>query len=112
MTVQGILHALSDPVRVEIFMQLIDADCTQNCAAFLNVGQTQLPKSTLSHHFKVLREAGLVHSERHGVELLNRSRCAEFKPVFGPMIGEILEAYRRERRRAPATSRSSRKRRA
>lgn len=106
MTVQGILHALSDPVRVEIFSQLIDASCTQNCTAFLNVGQTPLPKSTLSYHFRVLREAGLVYSERSGVEVQNRARCADFKHTFGDLIGAILDAYKKERAR-PARARSS-----
>lgn len=104
MTVQGILHALSDPVRVEIFSQLIAADCSQNCTAFQNVAETPLPKSTLSYHFRVLREAGLVHSERSGVELHNRARCADFKHEFGALIGAILEAYKRERTR-PAQAR-------
>jgi DNA-binding transcriptional ArsR family regulator len=96
MTVQGILYALSDPVRVEIFVQLLSADCTKNCATFTNVSSTPLPKSTLSQHFKILREAGLIRSERRGVELQNRVRCEELAKRFGPMIKAILEAYQRE----------------
>jgi DNA-binding transcriptional ArsR family regulator len=72
--VQGILYALLDPVRVQIFSQLTSADCLQNCTMFVNVRATPLPKSTLSQHFKILREAGLVRSERKGVELQNRTR--------------------------------------
>jgi DNA-binding transcriptional ArsR family regulator len=34
-----------------------------------------IPKSSLSQHFKALREAGLIRSERHGVEMRNTSRC-------------------------------------
>lgn len=109
---QAILHALSDPVRVEIFTQLMNAECTQNCTAFLNVGPTPLPKSTLSHHFKILREAGLVHSERRGVELQNRTRCVEFKPKFGGLVGEILEAYKRERKGQTPAPKAAKKRRA
>src|SRR3954466_16142656 len=74
-TVQGVLYALSDPVRVAIFMQLLSADCTKNCATFLNIAAAPLAKSSLSQHFKVLREAGLIRSERRGVELQNRVRC-------------------------------------
>jgi DNA-binding transcriptional ArsR family regulator len=96
MTVQGVLYALSDPVRVRIFMQLLSADCTKNCATFLNVVSTPLPKSTLSQHFKVLREAGLIRSERRGVELQNRARCDDLAKRFGPMIRAILEAYEQE----------------
>ena len=92
-TVQGILYALSDPVRVRIINGLRDADCSQNCTTFTNVGATPLPKSTLSQHFRILREAGLIRSERKGVELQNRMRCEELEPRYGPMIRAILSAY-------------------
>src|SRR6185312_1872699 len=96
MTVQGVLYALSDPVRVEIFMQLLSADCTKNCTTFANVKSTPLPKSTLSQHFKILREAGLIRSERRGVELQNRVRCEDLAEKFGAMVKAILEAYQKE----------------
>ncbi len=96
MTVQGILYALSDPVRVQILNGLRGADCAQNCTAFTNVGATPLPKSTLSQHFRVLREAGLIRSERKGVELHNRIRCEDLEPNFGPMVRAILDAYQAE----------------
>lgn len=92
-TVQGILYALSDPVRVRIFMELVQADCARNCSAFLNVSKTPLPKSTLSQHFRILREAGLIRSQRKGVELQNSSRCGELKKTFGPMINAVIRAY-------------------
>jgi DNA-binding transcriptional ArsR family regulator len=50
----------------------------------------------LSQHFKILREAGLIRSERRGVELKNSSRCQELKKKFGPMIVAILKAYEDE----------------
>ena len=97
-TVQGILHALSDPVRVQIYARLARAECATNCSTFLNVNDTPLPKSTLSQHFKILREAGLIRSERKGVELQNHTRCAELNKKFGPMLQAILEAYKDESR--------------
>ena len=98
-TVEGILYALGDPVRVRIFMELASAECTKNCSTFLNVESSPLPKSTLSQHFKVLREAGLIHSERKGVELHNRTRCAELKERFGEMIGAIVKAFVEQERK-------------
>ena len=95
-TVQGLLYALSDPVRVRIYAELAQADCAMNCSAFLSNGDLKLPKSTLSQHFKILREAGLIHSERKGVELKNSTRCQELKKKFGPMVSEILHAYASE----------------
>jgi DNA-binding transcriptional ArsR family regulator len=95
-TVQGILYALSDPVRVGIFAQLLKSDSPANCSKFLNIKKTPLPKSTLSQHFKILREAGLIRSERKGVELQNRTRCPELQKRFGPMVTAILQAYEKE----------------
>ena len=93
---QGILYALSDPVRVRICVELAQAECAMNCAAFLPNGNTKIPKSTMSQHFKILREAGLIRSERKGVELKNSTRCHELKKKYGPMITEILQAYANE----------------
>ena len=90
---QGILYALSDPVRVRIYAELAQADSAMNCSAFLPKGDLKLPKSTLSQHFRILREAGLVRSERKGVELKNSTRCQELKKKFGPMVVGILRAY-------------------
>jgi DNA-binding transcriptional ArsR family regulator len=91
-TVQGILHALSDPVRARIFMELAASE-GRNCVAFLNVSREPLPKSSLSLHFKTLREAGLIRSERRGVELQNFTHCEELQKTFGDMINSILKAY-------------------
>ena len=93
---QGILYALSDPVRVRICVELTQAECAMNCAAFLPNGNMKIPKSTMSQHFKILREAGLIRSERVGVELKNSSRCPELKKKYLPMITEILKAYANE----------------
>ena len=66
-TVEGILHALSDPVRVAIYADIVAQECAQNCSSFLMVSDKSIPKSTLSQHFRILRDAGLIRSERHGV---------------------------------------------
>lgn len=92
-TVQGILYALSDPVRARIYAELARADAAMNCCAFVSDGKLNLPKSTLSQHFRILREAGLIRSERKGVELQNSTRCQELKKKFGPMVSGILQAY-------------------
>ena len=110
-TVQGILYALSDPVRLRIFMQLLHADCLQSCSNFLKVNDTPLPKSTLSQHFRILREAGLIRSERKGTELQSRTRGAELKEKFGPMVMAILRAYEHEASLPAAAAVASRPRR-
>ena len=93
-TVEGILHALSDPVRVAIFSDLANSGCAYNCSTFLNVTEKKIPKSTLSHHFKALREAGLIRAERRGVEMHNTSRCAEIDSRFPGLIAAIINAHK------------------
>jgi DNA-binding transcriptional ArsR family regulator len=93
-TVEGILHALSDPTRVEIFAKMADSNGSANCSSFLTVGQKAVPKSTLSQHFKVLRDAGLVRSERIGVEMQNISRCAEIETRFPGLLPAIIGALK------------------
>jgi len=97
-TVEGILHAFADPVRVQIFMEIATAECPQICASFTKIHGKELAKSTLSQHFNVLRDAGLIRSERKGVQMHNTSRCAELKDRFGTMIGSILEAYAQQQK--------------
>ncbi len=92
-TLEGILHALSDDVRVAIFAGIAGSDCSQRCSAFSNVSKKTVPKSTLSQHFKALREAGLIRSERRGVEMLNTSRCAEIDSRFPGLIATIINAH-------------------
>lgn len=92
-TVEGILHALSDPVRVAIMAELANSQCSQVCSAFLKVREREIPKSTLSQHFKALREAGLIRSERKGVEMHNTSRCFEIDKRFPGLIATIANAY-------------------
>jgi DNA-binding transcriptional ArsR family regulator len=92
-TVEAILHALSDPVRVAIFADIAGSDCSQNCSTFLRVSNKTIPKSTLSQHFKALRESGLIRSERHGVEMQNSSRCVEIENRFPGLIKAIVNAH-------------------
>jgi len=60
---------------------------------FLQVSDRSIPKSTLSQHFRALREAGLILSERHGVEMRNISRCKEIERRFPGLIAAILNAH-------------------
>lgn len=108
--VEAILHALSDPVRAAIFADIVKG-CQENCSTFLTVGDREIPKSTLSQHFTILREAGLIRSERKGVEMFNTSRCAEIEERFPGLLPAIVNAHTiqskqeaRAKRRAPKRS--------
>src|SRR4051795_6581616 len=92
-TVEGVLYALSNSVRVAMYAEIVAQQCPQNCSNFLKVSNKAIPKSTLSQHFKILREAGLIRSERHGVEMHNVSRCAELEQRFPGLIQAIVSAH-------------------
>jgi DNA-binding transcriptional ArsR family regulator len=97
---EAILYALSNPVRAAIFTEIAGAACNQTCSAFASVGDRVIPKSSLSRHFKALREAGLIRSERHGVEMRNTSRCSEIEERFPGLIPAILSAHGRNAQRS------------
>jgi DNA-binding transcriptional ArsR family regulator len=107
-TVEGILHALSDPVRAHILARILRAEGAQTCSAFLQISERPIPKSTLSQHFKALREAGLIRSERKGVELHNTSRCQEISSRFGPLVSAALAAHLAQEQRHSAARRPRR----
>jgi DNA-binding transcriptional ArsR family regulator len=95
-TVEGILHALSDPTRVAIYAAIATSSCEHTCSNLSKVVDRPIPKSTLSVHFKALRESGLIRSERQGVELKNTSRCPEIEQRFPGLIPAIVSAIQRQ----------------
>jgi len=95
-TLEGIFHALSDPVRAAIFAGIAFSECAQNCTVFSQITDRTIPKSTLSQHFKALREAGLIRSERQGVEMHNVSRHEEVEERFPGLIHAILTSYKKQ----------------
>jgi DNA-binding transcriptional ArsR family regulator len=108
-TVEGILHALADPVRLTLYAELAASTCSRSCSSLLGVSDQAVPKSTLSQHFRVLREAGLIRSERRGVEMQSSSRCAEIEQRFPGLIPAILAARGAQQRVESAPARGRRK---
>jgi DNA-binding transcriptional ArsR family regulator len=82
------LEALADPVRRSILQQLAEsADWTRACGTFnLAVG-----KATGSHHFAVLRNAGLIEQRDEGSRRLNRLRAKEFEKRFPGLLTLALQ---------------------
>ena len=87
MDLATILHALSDPVRLQIVSQLSDGS-ERTC------GSLELPvaKSTCSHHFRVLREAGVVAQRVEGKCRFNRLRSVELEQRFPGLLHAVLRA--------------------
>ena len=95
-TVTGILHALSDPVRLSIVGKLLKTPAGMNCTETTLKLNLAMPKSTCSQHYRILREAGLIVSERRGVDLSSRVRATELETRFPGLLASILKSYKKE----------------
>jgi DNA-binding transcriptional ArsR family regulator len=82
-----VLHALSDPVRLQIVCAIANGG---ECA----MGQVEVPvtKSTCTHHFKVLREAGVVHQRQVGTARLNTLRRDDLDARFPGLLDTVLRS--------------------
>lgn len=85
-----ILYALSDPTRVEIVKRLAEEARPLTCGELI----LNRPKSSMSHHFKILRSAGLVRTVIHGTEHLNSLRLEELEQRFPMVLSSILKALK------------------
>lgn len=83
---ERVLHALGDPVRLGIVRQLA-RDGDSSCAA-LDGGR---PKSTMSHHFRVLRDAGLVQTRNQGTTHINALSRASVDAAFPGLLAAVLQ---------------------
>lgn len=67
------LKALADPVRVKLVSLLFSSDTGEVCSCDL-AAAVELSESTVSHHLTQLRRAGMVESERRGMNVYHRAR--------------------------------------
>jgi DNA-binding transcriptional ArsR family regulator len=86
-----VLHALADPVRLEIVRQL-DGEGEKACGMF----GIEMPKSSLSHHFRILRKSGVIFSESQGTAIMNRLQRKDLDARFPGMIRAILAGLKVE----------------
>lgn len=81
------LSAVSDPVRIKLIRDLAgSADWTRSCGSF----DVPVGKAALSHHFSVLRGAGLVEQRDEGPRRVNRLRREEFEERFPGLLALLL----------------------
>ncbi len=92
-----ILHALADPVRLAFVRVLTAEPGGINCANTMARAGLDMPKSTCSRHFQILRKAGVVRSQRRGIELINFLRADDLQGRFPGLLASILDASRMER---------------
>lgn len=84
----AVLHALSDPVRLQIVAELARGEGECTCGSF----ELPVTKSTCTHHFKVLREAGVIKQRQQGTTRLNTLRRSDLETRFPGLLETILKA--------------------
>ena len=82
-----VLYALSDPVRLQIVREL--AERGETCCGGLGV---PMPKSSVSYHFKVLREAGVTRTRVKGTQRFISLRRDDLEMRFPGLLDAVLRA--------------------
>ena len=90
-----ILHALSDPTRMTI-VQTLRAAPERACGTF----PVDVAPSTLTHHFRVLREAGVIRQREDGNRRWTALRSEDLEARFPGLLDAIMTAYESGSRQA------------
>ena len=101
MTLAPVLAALSDPVRLEIVCMLATGR-ERPCGSF----GLPIAKSTLTHHLRVLREAGLITQRPVGTTRMTCLRKKDLDARFPGLLDSVLMAARKRRGRRYADRRA------
>jgi DNA-binding transcriptional ArsR family regulator len=84
----AVLHALSDPQRRGIVAELATSEESRPCGSFAPT----ISKSTRTHHFRVLREAGLVEQWKEGTSKMSRLRRDDIDAQFPGLLDSVLSS--------------------
>jgi DNA-binding transcriptional ArsR family regulator len=85
-----VIQALADPVRLEIVRQL--AGCRNNGELGCSAIQIPVSKSTASHHFKALQNAGIIGEREEGTRKFLHLRRDELDAQYPGLIDSVLRA--------------------
>jgi DNA-binding transcriptional ArsR family regulator len=89
-TLAGVLGALSDPMRLKILKKLLERrDGGLSCSGAAPC--EEMAKSTLSHHFRVLRDAGLIRTTKQGVAHVNAVRWDDVNERFPGLLKTVMK---------------------
>jgi DNA-binding transcriptional ArsR family regulator len=83
-----LLQALADPVRLSLVRDLATSTEPRPCGSLIQA----VTKSTLSHHFRVLREAGIIEMRVEGTRKLTSLRRAELEEACPGLLDSVLRA--------------------
>ena len=84
----AVLHALSDPHRLEIVRRLDEDTEPRRCGSF----SFDISKSTMTHHFRTLREAGVIRQERQGTTKMTELRREDLDARFPGLLDAVLSS--------------------
>ncbi|RYM04760.1 ArsR family transcriptional regulator [Sporolactobacillus sp. THM7-7] len=90
MNLSTVLYALSDPIRLSILKRLAE-NGEQSCSSL----DMSVPKSTLSHHFKVLRESGVINTRIEGTQRYISIRYNDLNTRFPGLLDAVLKELKR-----------------
>ena len=86
----AVLYALSDPVRLHIVHSLANRG---ELACFAAVAGLAIAKSTQSHHYRILREAGVIAQRKEGVCFISTLRKADLDAQFPGLLDAVLRNF-------------------
>ncbi|MFD7462490.1 MULTISPECIES: ArsR/SmtB family transcription factor [unclassified Streptomyces] len=89
---EGVLHALSDPMRLRIVRELAAGRDELSCSHF----DLPVTKSTTTHHFRVLRESGVIRQVYRGTAKMNGLRREDLDALFPGLLDALLAAAARQ----------------
>jgi DNA-binding transcriptional ArsR family regulator len=92
----AVLYALSDPIRLHIVVRLLK-DGEQSCSGI----EVPVAKSTLSHHARTLREAGIIHTRAQGTQRFLSVRTEDLEARFPGLLETIVRAYENSGEKLP-----------
>ena len=85
---EGVLHALSDPMRLQVVRELAAVSDELSCSHF----DLPVTKSTTTHHFRVLRESGVIRQVYRGTAKMNGLRRDDLDDLFPGLLDSVLTA--------------------
>ena len=88
LTLYAVLHALADPTRLTI-VRTLRSDLERACGTF----PVSVAPSTLTHHFRVLREAGIIRQREEGNRRWTALRVDDLDARFPGLLNAIVDAY-------------------
>ncbi|AJE87165.1 transcription regulator ArsR [Streptomyces albus] len=89
---EAVLHALADPVRLRVVRELAVSEEELSCSYF----DLPVTKSTTTHHFRVLRESGVIRQTYRGTAKVSELRRADLEAAFPGLLDSVLHSAARQ----------------